>query len=229
MSEVLSVPFPLFELNIDEVDSELSKREADRATEAALVLGKVAMDFSRVERKPRYDSESRESDVEHSYMLQLVSVELAEAHLPGLDNGLVAKFCGVHDLPELIVGDVPTFDISSEELSQKAQSEAAALETLEQQLPPHTFSLLARYEEQTEPEARFVRFVDKLLPLIVDIHGPGMQVMTEDYDTHDLASYNKADAKQRQRCEDLFDEPEFQILHKMRAILSKKFSQEFTT
>ena len=210
------------------VDNELEQRELERATETVLALGKVAMDFAGVERVPRYDPETRESDVEHSFMLQLVAVELAETHFPGLDSGLVAKFSGVHDLPEVISGDVATFHVDKAMLAQKSKDEEAAIIQLEHILPPNTYSLLLRYEEQVEPEARFVRFVDKILPLIVDINGPGLQVMREDYAVETLAEYLVADAKQRERCKELFTEDHFEFLHKLRAMLSGTFASEFT-
>lgn len=229
MSKLVDTSMYLFELNMDKVNEELQARELARATETILTLGKVAMDFARVERVPRYDTESRESDVEHSFMLQLVAVELAEAHYPGLDSGLVAKFSTVHDLPELIVGDVPTFDISEEDLRRKAKQEATAMEKLADILPPHTYSLLERYEEQTEPEARFVRFIDKLLPLVVDIHGPGIKVMHEDYSVHTLTEYLAADKKQADRCDQLFPDLPFRMLHLLRSRLSEQFATEFSS
>lgn len=229
MSKLVDTSMYLFELNMDKVNEELQARELARATETILTLGKVAMDFARVERVPRYDTESRESDVEHSFMLQLVAVELAEAHYPGLDSGLVAKFSTVHDLPELLVGDVATFDISEEELRQKAEREATAMEKLADILPPHTYSLLERYEEQTEPEARFVRFIDKLLPLVVDIHGPGLKVMNEDYSVYTLTEYLTADKKQATRYEQFFPEDSFNLLHILRQELSRQFATEFSS
>jgi hypothetical protein len=50
---------------------------ADGAANIALSLGKVAMEFARVRRVPRYGDGERESDVEHSYMLALIAPELA--------------------------------------------------------------------------------------------------------------------------------------------------------
>ena len=35
-------------------------------------------------------------------------------------------------------------------------------------LPPHTASLLENYEAQADPESRFVRAVDKLMPVVVE-------------------------------------------------------------
>lgn len=214
-------------MDLQLVDAEINRRQAEHAAEISLKLGKVAMDFARVERKPRYDTESRESDVEHSFMLQLVAVELAETYYPGLDSGLVSKYSAVHDLPELLSGDVATFHTDDAMLAKKEKDEQAAIEKLATILPPHTYSLLLRYEEQVEPEARLVRFVDKLLPLVVDIHGPGLMVLKEDYNVETLAEYLVADEKQGNRCKSMFPEEYFELIHDTRAVLSKMFASEF--
>lgn len=227
MNEVHNEHQQYIDINIQLIDSEIMRRQAEHAAEISLQLGRVAMDYSRVERVPRYDTESRESDVEHSFMLQLVAVELAETFFPDLDSGLVAKFSGVHDLPELLSGDVPTFHTTEEMLHKKDQAEQLAIKALESILPPRTYSLLLRYEKQEEPEARLVRFIDKLLPIIVDIHGPGLMVLKEDYNVETLAEYLDADEKQVDRCKSMFPEKNFALIHEVRSVLSNIFARDF--
>lgn len=152
----------------------------------ALELGKVCMQFSRIERVPRYDDGERENDVEHSFMVSMCATEIAHQYYPELDTQLVGEFAKVHDLIEVMTGDVPTFNVTAEQLAEKEATEHAALRTLVAELPPYTAGLLERYEAQAEREARFVRAVDKLMPLIVDILGEGQRVMNEDYGVHTL-------------------------------------------
>lgn len=157
-----------------------SPEQTQDVSEIALKLGKVAMDFAQVKRVPRYANGERESDVEHSYMLGLVACELAHTLELDLNVGLISQFALVHDLIELKTGDVNTFNMSSEQLQQKQFLEKQALHQLMQELPPYMARLVERYEHQLEPEARFVKAVDKILPFIVDIHGDGVRVMQED-------------------------------------------------
>jgi hypothetical protein len=147
----------------------------------AFQLGGLAIRFAQVERTPRYIETERENDAEHSFMLALVANELSALLYPDLDNGKVSQYAIVHDLIETITGDVATFQISSEDLIAKQQREHDALNTLLETLPPHTAQLLSSYERQDSREARFVKAVDKLLPVITDIIGPGTKVMIEDY------------------------------------------------
>lgn len=157
-------------------------REAHEWTpnEVAIELGRVAADFSRVYRGPRYADNRPESDVEHSYMLGLIAPEIAHLYFPQLNPYLVGEYSKVHDLVEIKTGDVITFNLTEEQLAAKEAAEQKALEELLGELPPYTSSLLREYEKQEAPEARFVRAVDKLMPFVVDIVGQGSRLVYED-------------------------------------------------
>ena len=214
-------------LEFDDTVDQLHILSAEKAANSALALGTLAMQFARVERIPRYDTYSRENDAEHSFMLSLVATELAEEYFPNLDSGLVSKFGTVHDLVEIETGDVATFDISEADLQLKQEAEHQALGRLLTRLPARTAKLLETYEEQELPEARFVRFIDKLLPIIVDIAGPGRKVMEEDYNVHSPEQLLLSDAILRERQHRMFPEPELQFVHHIRDILSDQFTVVF--
>ena len=196
-----------------------------RIADEFIRLGGVAMRFAAVERIPRYADGRRESDVEHSFMLSIIASELAAEHYPKLDTGLVAQFANVHDLVELDTGDVPTFALSEEELRQKSANEERALQILLQTLPPHTARILGRYERQEEPEARFVRAVDKLLPLVVDIHGDGIRVLCEDYEVADVEGLTEAHRPHQVRFERMF--PEYPELLGAHVLLTDMLAAKF--
>jgi len=146
----------------------------------ALRLGEVTMDFKNIKRIPRYRDGERESDVEHSFMLGLVACELADTLELDLNSGLISQFAYVHDLIELKTGDVNTFNLTDEQLMRKQFMEKQALHQLTTELPPFWARMVERYEHQAEPEARFVKAVDKILPFVVDILGDGVRIMQED-------------------------------------------------
>lgn len=151
-----------------------------------LLLGRIVTGFSRVRRAPRYPDGERESDVEHSFHLALSATELAADLYPDLDIGLVSQFSLVHDLPEFYAGDMWTFNTTPEDLVRKKEAEERATHRLLQELPPHTAQLLKRYEEQVEPEARFVRLVDKFMPAIVNMRSQGASTMLQDHGVESL-------------------------------------------
>jgi putative hydrolase of HD superfamily len=197
------------------------QHQAEQATQAhdhLLAIGDFAVRFAQVERAPRYPDGDRETDVEHSFHLALSAVELAANYYPELDTGLVAQFSLVHDMPEVYTGDVWTFNISDEDRANKEFAEKAAVEQLLHELPPYLAGLLRRYEEQTEPEARFVRFVDKILPAIINIMAGEVCTFKEDYGVTTLEELNASRGVRTAKLQEMF--PEFQFVHVVRDLIS---------
>ncbi len=96
---------------------------------------------------------------------------------------------------EIEVGDVATFDLTDEELHEKDRREQEArriiLERLSQ-ISPNTADSLKEYEKQNTDEAVFVRMVDKLLPVAVDVTGDGLRIMREDFGINNLKELEKS-------------------------------------
>jgi 5'-deoxynucleotidase YfbR-like HD superfamily hydrolase len=203
-----------------EVDIDLLQHEA-------LQVSQVAIDFAAIQRIPRYCPNRRENNAEHSFMLGLASLAIAPRYYPGLDTGLMTQFSLVHDLPELVTDDIPTFKISTEELQAKHKAEQAALSSLCKTLPPHIADILVYYEEQIAPEARMVRHIDKLLPMAVDVNGAGLQIMREDYGTTTRTQFDETAATLDERYRTMFPEPEHEIAHRAHTLLAQKFAEQF--
>lgn len=190
-----------------------------QAHDYLLALGSLTVRFAEVERAPRYPNGERETDVEHSFHLALSAIELAADYYPELDVGLVAQFSLVHDLPESYAGDVWTFDISDEDRAKKELAEQEATKRLLTELPPYTAQLLERYEKQLESEARFVRFVDKILPAIINIMAGDANTFKEDYGISSVEELNVGRDTRTAKLQAMF--PEFQFVHLVRDLISK--------
>ena len=183
-------------------DTDMAVRElADAVTD----LGRTALAFSAINRTAVYwpDGATPESDTDHTVMLGWVACSLAARFFPTLHVGLVAQFALVHDAPEVYAGDTPTLRIDGAGRAAKADREAAATARLHSEFSgrlPWLPTLLAAYEEQQLPEARFVRGVDKVLPKVVHIldgcaglidHGMSSAELTAVFDQQeaDMARY----------------------------------------
>lgn len=171
-----------------------------------LVASQLTDDFSMVERIPRLSDSRRENDVEHSYMLAITAPAIAEQYYPYLDVEKVRRFSLVHDLLEVEVGDVATFDLNTDELEEKNRREQEAKRVVFERLSKISASVpqdLEEYEQQMCSEALFVRMVDKLLPVAVNVTGDGLRVMREDYGVPDLssleASHNQLFARMQEK------------------------------
>lgn len=174
-----------FEQNTD--TQEATETSPEQMAKVCLSLAQTCIRYAQVERVPRYHENHRENDAEHSVMVTVLAIELAATLRPQLDRGLVAQYATVHDFVEIEAGDMPTFNVTDQQLVSKHEREQAALTVVLPTLPPAVALLLSAYESQQDPESRFVKAVDKLTPVLVDILGPGSQVMKEDYGVTTLA------------------------------------------
>lgn len=149
--------------------------DTSRTADAVTDLARLALAFGRIERTACWhpDGLKREDDADHTVMLGWIAPALADLWYPdALDAGLVAQFALIHDMTEVYAGDTPTLRISAEGREAKAGRERAAERRIRKEFLGRlswVARILRRYEEQVEPEARFVRAVDKLLPKIVHI------------------------------------------------------------
>lgn len=147
------------------------KALADTAT----TLAGYALAFGRINRTAclHPDLVTPESDSDHTVMLGWVAPAFAARCFPALDAGLVAQFALVHDAVEVFAGDTQTLRINDDGRAAKAAREHAAAQQWHTEFAgalPWMPIMIWRYEQQEEPEARFVRALDKILPKFVHAH-----------------------------------------------------------
>jgi putative hydrolase of HD superfamily len=139
-----------------------------------VTVGTMALAFGRVDRITYHpDGQRLESDTDHTVMLGLVACAFAQRYLPELDLGWIAQYALVHDLPEVYAGDTPTLRIDADGRAAKKAREEAAMWRIHRETTglPWVSDVLECYEQQSEsdPEARYVRAMDKLLPKITHL------------------------------------------------------------
>ena len=99
-----------------------------------------------------------ETVASHSYGVALLVLLFAPKHL---NKEKCLKLALIHDIQEVIVGDITPFDGISEQ--EKAQAEYSAIKELSSHLCFEELQNLFReYEENKTKEARFVRDLDRL-------------------------------------------------------------------
>lgn len=178
--------------SFDKVQRTIEYRPSVEKTSAiCLSLADLCIRYAGIERAPHYTETRPENDAEHSLMVAMLSVELAHSLRPELDKGLLSQYASVHDFVEIAVGDTRTYNLTPQEHKDKEEREEQALVPFLETLPPYTVALLRNYEEQNTPEARFVRAVDKLTPLLVDIIGPGRMIMRKEFGITNVADLIK--------------------------------------
>jgi len=106
----------------------------------------------------------KDSVASHCWRLALLSYLLAEQLNMKLDVSKVMKFALIHDLPEVLIGDISFDKIYTGEAVKLGEKEA--MEKLSAMLPSalcaEFLELWKDYEASNSLEAKFVKIVDKL-------------------------------------------------------------------
>jgi putative hydrolase of HD superfamily len=145
---------------------EVKKEHVDKVFD----LAKLSLAFAKVNRVTHHEDGIRpESDTDHTFMLSLIACSLADTfYKDKLDIGLVSQFALIHDLVEVYAGDTNSFvNVSEESRKEKEERERKSLEKIKDQFGkdfPWIHTKIEEYESQNSKEARFVKFVDKILP-----------------------------------------------------------------
>jgi putative hydrolase of HD superfamily len=132
-------------------------------------LQRFIADFARIERFPHLADTGRpENDVEHSYGLALTCWFLAPKIAPNLSLEKIFQYALAHDTVEIHAGDTFVF-AEQHELDSKRRREEAAIVRLRKDWPdfPEMTVAADSYLNKADEEAKFVKAVDKILPVLM--------------------------------------------------------------
>ena len=164
------------------------------AIPALFDLAALSLHFGRTNRVTYHeDGTTPESDTDHTVMLGLTACAFAAQFVPRLDLGLVAQFSIVHDLAEALCGDTNTLRIDQAGRDEKERREHAAREEIRRRFSaalPWVPDTLDRYERLADPEARFIKVLDKVLPKITHALNGGAALREHGVDLAGLAAVN---------------------------------------
>lgn len=146
-----------------------------------LPIADLALRFGRVNRRTMHpDGVTRESDSTHAIMVALIACSVASRHPElHLDVGLICQFAVVHDLVEAHADDVDSFFTAANgPAPEKVERERKAAEQIAADCADWQWltEMIRRYEEQQEPEARFVRYMDKVCPPLTNALNGGAAI-----------------------------------------------------
>lgn len=121
------------------------------------------------------NAERFENSAEHSWHVAMAAMILAEHVDEEVDLPRVLTMLLVHDIVEVDAGDTYIYD--DEAAAEKAKKEQAAAARIFGLLPDDQreklIELWRDYEEQRTPEARLAMAVDRLMPLLHNVHTQG--------------------------------------------------------
>lgn len=138
-------------------------------------LSAIIMQYAETYRVTRLvNSGEYESDTDHSFMLGFFACALQQYCAPELDRGKLAEYALVHDFVEVYAGD--TVSLGLHDKKEKEEREHRALLRIKEEFDgifPWISDTIEKYEAQQEPEARFIKVLDKIMPGFTHHHNNG--------------------------------------------------------
>ncbi len=132
--------------------------------------------LKRVERRTRLQEQGRhENSAEHSWHFAMAAMSLAPWMRAGVNLSRIIQMALLHDIVEIDTGDVLVYDIAAREAI--AEQEARAAERLFGLLPdPQRTTFLhlwQEYEAGITLDAQFACALDRILPVLQNLHNEG--------------------------------------------------------
>lgn len=121
-------------------------------------------------------SDRYENDAEHTWHLTLMAVTLAEhANAPELDLLKTLRMLVIHDIVEIDAGDTFAYDTAGYEDKQEREEKAASriFGLLPADQAELFLSLWREFEERSTVEARFANAIDRIHPMLLNVHNHG--------------------------------------------------------
>ena len=174
--------------------------------------------FKTIYRRILLDKRRNESDAEHTWHLCMFGLLLNKELDLNLDLSKVFKLALLHDLPELYAGDTYAFDDEGKktkaEREEKADKELFSI--LTEDLGEELYKLFREYEECKSPEAKFVKAIDKIQPILSNVCTNGL-TWKENKTTKETVSnygveYIQVDTKLKEMHKNLLKEAEIMDL-----------------
>lgn len=112
----------------------------------------------------------RENDAEHAWHMAIMAYILQEYSNEKIDIAKVMIMCLIHDIVEIDAGDTYAYDTEGKK-TQKAREEAAKeriFSLLPEEQKINLSSIFDEFEKAETPEAKFVRAMDNLQPLMLN-------------------------------------------------------------
>lgn len=140
------------------------------------------------------DASRRENSAEHSWHLALYALVLADQAGPGVQIDRVIKMLILHDLVEIDVGDVPIHSAGglAHGSDDVRAAEARAAERIFGLLPADQAqafrALWDEFEAAESPDAVFAKSLDRVQPVMANVHSGGGTWKTYDVTWDQLQS-----------------------------------------
>lgn len=120
-------------------------------------------------------TQRQENSAEHSWHFAVAAMSLAPYAQKDVDIQKVIRMALLHDIVEIDAGDVMVYDLAAREAvhAQEVMAADRLFGMLPAPLNQQFRDLWNEYEAGETPEARFALTLDRVLPIIMNLHNQG--------------------------------------------------------
>jgi len=138
-----------------------------------------------IRKSQHFHNNRYENDAEHSWHIALMAVVLSEHSNEKLDMLKVIKMLLIHDIVEIDAGDVIVYNKTSENSKEEQQAAQRIFSLLPEDQKNEFIKIWKEFEERGTAEAKFAAAVDRLEPVMQNMH-------------HDCSTWKKFNIKYEQ-------------------------------
>jgi len=137
-------------------------------------------------------ADRRENSAEHSWHVAMLATVLCEHADEPVDVAHVVELMLVHDIVEIDAGDAMVYDAAAraDKAARERQAAARIFGLLPEEQGQRLHALWVEYEDGDSAEVRFARTLDRLMPLLHNLHTEGRTWRENGIRKHQVLEHN---------------------------------------
>ncbi len=125
-------------------------------------------------RKSRPLHQSRyENSAEHSWQVALLAQSLAPYAAEPVDAGRVTRMLLIHDVVEIDTGDTIIYSDHHDNYEKEREAALRIFGMLPETISAEYLGMWEEFEARKTPDAKFARAMDRLMPVLQNLHNQG--------------------------------------------------------
>ena len=111
-----------------------------------------------------------ENSAEHSWHIALMALTLTRYAQQSVDELKVVTMLLLHDIVEIDTGDKFAYDANHDDYANEHRAAVRLFDLLPNSLGKEFLALWEEFEQATTPEAQFAKAIDRLMPVLQNLH-----------------------------------------------------------
>ncbi|WP_036771021.1 HD domain-containing protein [Photorhabdus australis] len=149
--------------------------------------------LKKVQRRTKLlDNQRHENSAEHSWHFAMAVMCFAP-YMKEVNIQRVIQMALIHDIVEIDAGDVMVYDLAAREAIHEQEVKAAnrLFGLLPEPQKNHFISLWQEYEAGESQDAHFAKMLDRLMPILMNLHNKGQSWVENDISLEQVINRNK--------------------------------------